>query len=162
MVGISPDGRYWWDGTRWVPLLASPPAAAAQPVSTVPRGMRALLIATLAVSDLFTVALALFGLLAILDYKGMLGQPPPEPNAADAGVWVLIVVFELLFVITAAATAGVLTRASWARAACYLAGGALVITCVGLVLAVPIFYAASRASLREPPSPYQRPGSSSA
>jgi hypothetical protein len=161
-MGISPDGRYWWDGTRWVPLLASPAAGAAQPVATAPRGMRGLLIAMLAVSDLFTLALALFGLLAILDYKGLLGRPPAEPSASDAGVYALIAVFELLFVITIAATAGVLTRASWARAACYLAGVALVLTCLGLVLAIPIFYAASRASLREPPSPYQLPGSSSA
>ncbi len=161
-MGISPDGRYWWDGTRWVPFLTSPAAAASQPISTAPRGMRGLLIATLAVSDLLTLALALFGLLAILDYKGMLGRPAAEPSANDAAGWVLIVIFELLFVITIAATAGVLTRARWARAACYVAGVALVLTCLGLVLAVPIFYAASRASLGEPPSPYQLPGSSSA
>jgi hypothetical protein len=161
-VGISPDGRYWWDGTRWVPLLASPAGAAAKPVSTAPRGMRGLLIGSLLVSDLFTAPLALVGLLAIADDKGMLGRPPPPPNPDAAAGWVVVIAFELLFLVTIAASVAVLTRLSWARAASYVAATALALTCLGLLLAIPIFYAASRASLREPPSPYQLPGSSSA
>ena len=108
----------------------------------------------LLISDLFTGFLALFGLLALADVKGMLGNPPQN---LDSGTMDLIAVFELLFVVTFAATAGVFSRAPWARAVTYTAGVALSLTCLGLVLAIPIFIAAARAPLGPTPSPYTLP-----
>src|SRR5882724_8204841 len=111
---LSPDGRYWWDGVRWVPV-GLPTAYYQPPPYTFPGpspGLRSFLIVVLVIADIVTGLLAVAGLLAIVDGLGWLG---PNPTPMDSGAVGLVAFFEVLFLVTLVATIGVLRRSGlWA------------------------------------------------
>jgi hypothetical protein len=59
----------------------------------------------------------------------------------------LLLVFIVLFALSLAATIGVAARSRWARIVAIAAGIAISLTCLGLVLGIPILVAAARAPL---------------
>jgi hypothetical protein len=149
---LSPDGKYWWDGVRWVPL--GPPQAYWQqpPSYQVPApspGLMTFLIVMLGLGDAVTGLFALFGLLAGLDYLGLFGNQ----DSADTGAVVLIFVFFGLFAIMVAATVGVVGRRGWGRWVAIAAGVAMCLTCLGSVVGIPIIVAAIRAPMMKKPVP---------
>lgn len=122
----------------WVP--AAPSVWAPSP------GLRTFLLVVLILNDLVTGFFALFGLLALADFLGLIGSDHTPGRPED---FVLIAVFVLLFALSLAATIGVARRSSWARVMALVAGAAVCLTCLGLVLGIPILIAASRAPLRK-------------
>lgn len=144
---LSPDGRYWWDGVRWVPV-GLPTTYYQPPPYTFPApspGLRPFLIVFLVIADVFTGLLAVAGLLAFADELGWLGH---DTTQMDAGANGLVAFFEVLFLITLIATIGVVRRSGlWARIVTIAAGVLLCITCLGLVLGIPIIVAAARAPM---------------
>jgi hypothetical protein len=101
----------------------------------------------LVVTSVVTGLLALFGLLGVTT----------GPGPVDVSVIFLFVVFVVLFALPVAATVGVARRADWARVIAIIAGIAVSLTCVGLVLGIPIIIAAARAPLRADVSPITPP-----
>jgi len=98
-------------------------------------GMRTLLLIMLALSTVFTGLLTLFGLL---------GETSPTNDSGGTGV-VLFTAFLIMFAVSALALLGVANRASWARGAAIAAGIVVSLSCLGLVLGIPIIIAAARA-----------------
>src|SRR5579871_3901207 len=94
---LSPDGNYWWDGLRWVPLANRYQLAwTAPPTERLPAaspGLRSFLIVMLAVGDAVAGVFATFALLAGLDYTGVFGNH----DSADPGGVGLIIFFVVLF-----------------------------------------------------------------
>ena len=101
----------------------------------------------LVLDSVVTFLFAVFGLLALADAAGLIGS---DHTPLEAGTGILIAVFELLFLITLAATIGVALRTAWARVMAIVAGVAISLTCLGMVLGIPILIAASRAPIRRP------------
>ncbi|HEX9097787.1 MAG TPA: hypothetical protein VF990_16995 [Candidatus Dormibacteraeota bacterium] len=119
---------------RWRPAVVPSPAPSP--------GLRQFLLAMLAITSVITGLLALFGLLGV---------------TTGPGPWGLFVFFVVLFALPVAATVGVATQAAWARVAAIIAGVAVSLTCLGLVLGIPIIIAATRAPLRAQASPITGP-----
>ena len=148
----SSDRLWWWDGRQWVPAhqapMPPPPAAppayyygsASNPLAPSP-GLRPFLIVVLVIDTVLTLLFALFGTAAVIQ----------GPN--DTGTITLWLVFVLLFLITVAALVGVVVRARWARWAAIAAGVAISLTCLGLIVGIPIIVAAARAPLARTPAP---------
>lgn len=145
----SPDRMWWWNGTQWVPAsqapMPPPPAAppyyyAAPATSTLAPspGLRPFLIVVLIIDAVVTGLIALFGT------AGVVG------GANDAGAITLWLVFVALFGLTVAALVGVLLRAAWARWASLAAGIGISLTCLGLIIGIPVIVAAARAPLGKP------------
>ena len=173
----SPDGRFWWDGVRWVvvshPVPPPPSSQAPAPYWPPPApgygpppppgywapgppapfvwkaspGLRPFLLVVLIIADVVTGLLAISGVLALAQYAGLLGGSSVN---GDNGVFVLIAVFELLFGVSLAATVGVIRRSRWARIVTIVAGVLLSLTCLGVVLGIPIIVAGARAPIRKP------------
>jgi hypothetical protein len=144
---LSPDGNYWWDGMRWVALNPYQAQWQQPPPFQMPApspGLRPFLIVFLIISDVLTGLLAIAGLLALLDYLGVV---PSSGPAADAADYSLIGFFFVLFALTLASTIGVVRRSRWARAVTIAAGLALCLTCLGVVLGIPIIVAGARAPM---------------
>jgi len=146
---LSPDGNYWWDGLRWVPVgnpyqqvWQAPPYQLPAPSP----GLRPFLIVMLAIGDAVSGVLAVFGLLAGLDYLGVFGNH----DAADPGAVALIFFFVVLFALMVAATIGVVRRTPWARWAAIAAGVAICLTCLGCLIGIPIMVSALRAPMTRP------------
>jgi len=147
---LSPDGNYWWDGLRWVPMVnpyqqawtAPPPYRLPAPSP----GLRPFLIVMLAIGDAVSGLFAIFGSLAGLDYLGLFGNQ----DSADPGAVALIFFFLALFALMVAATAGVVRRARWARWVAIAAGVAMCLTCLGCVIGIPIMVSAIRAPMTKP------------
>ena len=131
-----------------VPMPPPPPGygAPAPSVWAPSPGLRTFLLVVLILNDLVSGFFALFGLLALADYLGLIGSDHTAGRPED---FVLIAVFVLLFALSLAATIGVARRASWARVMAIVAGAAVSLTCLGLVLGIPILIAASRAPIRQ-------------
>jgi hypothetical protein len=147
----SPDGFWWWDGARWVPAAQAPmppppsfaPYGQPPPFELKPSpGLRPFLIVVLAIDTVLTALLALFGTIGEVQNLGQ--------GSDDAGGIVLWIVFVVLFVLAAAGLAGVILRTAWARWVAIAAGVAACLTCLGLVLGIPIVVAAARAPIRKP------------
>ena len=98
-------------------------------------GLRILLLALLAVVGMISGLFSLFGLLGISN-----GFSSPGDILFAAVVLFLCAASLLAF-------GGIVIRASWARPIAIVAGTAISLTCVGMVLGVPILIAASRANL---------------
>ncbi len=109
-------------------------------------GLRTFLLVMLILNNLVTGFFALFGLAALADYLGLIGT---DHSGGGPGEYFLIAVFVLLFALSLAATIGVVRRSSWARVMALVAGAAVSLTCLGLVLGIPILVAASRAPIRK-------------
>lgn len=144
----SADGQWWWDGAQWQPRSAfmPPPSPygsaqpvvpywnAPPPVSLAPSpGLRIFLIVVLAITTGVTGFFALFGVLGVAG------------GANDTAAITLAAAFVVLLIASVIALVGVSIRASWARVAAILAGVAVSLTCLGLVLGIPILVAAARA-----------------
>ncbi len=146
---LSPDGNYWWDGLRWVPLANPYQQAWTAPPYRLPAaspGLRPFLIVMLAIGDVVSSLLALAGLLAGLDYLGVFGNHDP----ADPGAVALIVFFVVLDALMLAATVGVVRRTAWARWVAIAAGLVMCLTCLGCVIGIPIMVSAIRAPITRP------------
>lgn len=153
---LSPDGNYWWDGRQWVAMHPYQPQWQAAPPYQLPApspGLRPFLMVVLVISDILTGLLAAAGLLALLQYFGVIG---PESEPTDPSVFALIGFFFLLFALLLGATVGVARRSgTWARVVTIVAGVALCFTCLGIVLGIPIIVAGARAPMSKPaPSGY--------
>src|SRR5690242_5541643 len=117
----SPDLRWWWDGTNWIPAEQapippppqSPPGYAAQPPAYMfapvqqglqpSPGLRTFLIVVLAIDVAVTGFMSLFGVLGV-------AGGAEEPSGA-----ILLSVFVVLLAIAVAGLVGVIVRAVWAR-----------------------------------------------
>jgi hypothetical protein len=176
----SPDRLWWWDGQKWVPAPQAPPPPpptyapqlppphaywpqqpqpASLPLPPPPAywqqsaptdflapapGLRifllVFLVLTAVVSGLFMSA----GALAI------------SSGSTDSGSLIFLSIFVVLFGLSLAATIGVARRSPWSRVVAILAGVAVSLTCLGMVLGIPILVAAIRApglSRRSAPPP---------
>jgi hypothetical protein len=137
----SPDGQWWWDGTRWRPR-AEGGIAAYEPGSWQPPppitlkpspGLRIVLLVALIIEAL------LFGVLALSGVATVSG------GETDAGNLTLVVIVVVLFLLAVVATIGVAIRAPWSRVVAILAGVGISVTCIGLVIGIPILVTAARA-----------------
>ncbi|HYT13573.1 MAG TPA: hypothetical protein VEL12_12375 [Candidatus Nitrosopolaris sp.] len=151
----SADGKWWWDGTRWLPsddfIARQLPGYVPQPSGYLPPpvygmapagrslapspGLRAFLLIMLSLSTILTGLLTLFGLI---------GETSPTNDSGTTGV-VLFTAFIIMFAVSALALVAVTIRASWAQLAAIAAGVVVSLSCIGLVLGIPIIIAAARA-----------------
>lgn len=149
---LSPDGNYWWDGLRWIPLVQPQVPWQVPPAYQPPlpsRGLLPFLITFLVLADIVTVLLALSGVLALLNYAGVGG--PYDGPPVDIVNYLLIGYFELVAAMTILATVGVVTRSgAWARVVTIVAGVLISLSCVGVLLGIPIVIAATRAPMSKP------------
>jgi len=139
----SADGQWWWDGSQWMPRnqmvapgYAMPPPTFQMPppiVLTPSPGLRIVLLVMLSLNALIAGFFSLFG---------VLGVAGGANTGADI---VLAALFVVLFAVTMLALVGVAMRASWSRWAAIAAGIAVSLTCLGLVLGIPILVTAARA-----------------
>jgi hypothetical protein len=136
----SRDGLFWWDGYRWIhrgayPPDLSPPPPPLYPVSTFLKpspGLRIALIVALALE------VALSGLFAVAFVAGASQQ-------RDAFSYALG--FELIatFLLSLVALVAVIVRTAWSRWVAIAAGIIVSLTCLGLVLGIPIVITSARA-----------------
>lgn len=98
-------------------------------------GLRPFLVVVLVIDAVLTGLVTLGGTLAVI-------QGPD-----DSGTITLWLVFMALFALPVAALVGVILRTRWARWLALAAGVAISLTCVGLVVGIPIIVAAARAPL---------------
>ena len=151
----SADGQWWWDGVRWQPrdafIARQLPGYVPQPSGYWPpptygmasagsslapsTGLRTFLLVMLSLSTILTGLLSLFGLI---------GETSPENQAGTTGI-VLFAAFVIMFAVSAVALVGIATRASWAQLAAIAAGVVVSLSCLGLVLGIPILISAARA-----------------
>lgn len=117
-------------------MVAYPPATWQPPariVLTPSPGLRIVLLVALIIESL------LFGLLALAGVSSVAGGETSAGNVA------LVAVVVVIFVLAAAATIGVAIRAPWSRVVAILAGVGVSLTCLGLVIGIPILVTAARA-----------------
>gem|GEM_PF-2386967 len=118
---------------------APPPVQSHAPVQAKPTlGLRVLLLVALAATGMISALFSFFGLLGLSN------------GATSTGDILFAAVVLFLFAASLLAFAGILIQASWARPAAIIAGTAISLTCVGLVVGIPILIAASRANLNRP------------
>jgi hypothetical protein len=141
----SADGQWWWNGWEWrprseiTPALAPdswmpPPVPSSLQIALTPSpGLRIFLLLVLGIAGFLTGGLSLFGVLGV------------GGGANSSGDIVFFGAIVLLFALVLLALAGVAIRARWARLAAIIAGIAISLTCVGLILGIPILVAAARA-----------------
>jgi hypothetical protein len=98
-------------------------------------GLRIFLLVVLIVDALITGVFTLAGIAAV------------TTGSTDTSSIVLLLVFIVLFALSVAATIGVAMRSRWARIVAIAAGVAVSLTCLGLVLGIPILVASARAPL---------------
>jgi hypothetical protein len=83
----------------------------------------------------------------LLSFFGLLGISNGYISPGDL---LFAAVVLLLCAVSLLAFAGIVIRASWARPIAIMAGTAISLTCIGMVLGIPILIAASRANLSRP------------
>jgi hypothetical protein len=96
-------------------------------------GLRIFLLVVLIVTS------SIFGLFTLLGLLGTIG------GATDTSSLGFYLVVTLLFGLSLAATIGVARRSRWARIVALATGVAVSLTCLGLVLGIPIIVASARA-----------------
>ena len=126
MTPAVPSASYWVPPSvpSYAPVLHAPTP-----------GLRAVLLVVLGVEGLITGLFSVFGLAAL----------NADANSSDAVL--LFALFAILFALSVLAFVGVMIRATWSRSVAIIAGIAVSLTCLGLVLGIPILIAASRADL---------------
>ena len=102
-------------------------------VLTPSPGLRIVLLIALVFESL------LFGLVSL---GGVSSVVQGETNAGNVALVAVVVVAS---VVAVAATIGVAVRAPWSRVVALIAGVAISLTCVGLVIGIPILITAARA-----------------
>ena len=144
---FSPDGLYWWDGGRWVPL-AQPPRPVAPPLPPVyagptappwytepSPGLRIVLLIAL------SLEVGLSGLTSFVFFGSTIGGSQDNVFLG----YLLGLAFAGLFVVSLAGIVGVATRAIWGRWMAIAAGILACWTIAGALLGVPILVTAARA-----------------
>jgi len=108
-------------------------------------GLRAFLLVALVIASVIWGLFTIFGILGV-------SQNAMQSASYNSGQWndfysglVFFGIIAVLFLISVVATIGVFARASWARWAAIAAGIASCLTCLGLVIGIPILVAAARA-----------------
>jgi len=120
------------------PAYGAPPGYGMQPpgvASTASPRLRTLLVVVLALSTTLT------GLLALV---GVIGETSPTNEAGTTGI-VLLTAFVIMFGTSAIALIGVAMRTSWCRVAAIVAGVVVSLSCLGIVLGIPIIISAALA-----------------
>jgi hypothetical protein len=148
---FSPDGLYWWDGTKWAPRTGLPAVQLQQPpppgyyVPPPPAyggtssflkpspGLRIVLIVALALEALVTGVFSFAFIIAAVS------------ESQDASGYILGAICIGIFVVTGLALVGVVLRTAWSRWMAIAAGILIAWTCIGLVLGIPILVTAARA-----------------
>ena len=156
----SPDGMYWWDGRSWIPaaqLPAPPPPPVPPSYYMVPPaagsdwapspGLRAFLIVLLVIEAVLTGLFSLAGIAGV--------SQSPDPLGVS-----LLVLFLAIFLLSVLALIAVFQRLSWARWVALAAGIGVSLTCLGLVIGIPVIVSAARAPLAREPSAYSPPTAS--
>jgi hypothetical protein len=161
----SPDGQWWWDGTRWRPR--NEPAPAPAPAYTVPPqpygyqggypmpgpapifnmpppvliqpspGLRIVLIVSL------SLAAVLAGLVSLVAIFGTVSDS--TSGISTSGDIVFLVIVSVMFAVTVVALVGSVIRARWSRVVAIIAGVAVTLTCIGALVGIPIIVTAARA-----------------
>lgn len=147
---------WWWDGAKWVPASQAPvpPPPPAPPgyyymppppgAGWAPSpGLRTFLLVFLGLDAGLTGLMTLFGTLAVIQ-----GASQGENTASGVIFWLI---FAALFGLAILAIVGVARRSPWARWVALAAGIVISLTCLGLVIGIPIIVAAARAPLGKPP-----------
>jgi hypothetical protein len=153
---FSPDGLFWWDGTRWVPrpgvpavtpqpqpppLFYPPPP----PPSAGPSGFPSYLKPSPGLRIVLLIALSLevgaTGLLAVVFLGSTIsgGQDNPALGYVIGGG------LGGSFLVSLAAIIGVSMRTVWSRWVAIAAGILISWTCVGAVIGIPVIVTAARA-----------------
>ena len=122
------------------------PAPYATPSFLAPApGLRVFLLVVLVIASVIWGLFTLFGILGI-------SQSAMQRATFNSTQWndfygglVFFGIIAVLFAISLVATIGVFARTSWGRWAAIAAGIASCLTCLGLVVGIPILVAASRA-----------------
>jgi len=113
------------------------PAGSWQPpariVLTPSPGLRIVLLVALIIECL---------LFAVLAFAGVASLTSGETGSGNVALVAAVV---LIFVVAVAATIGVAIRAPWSRLVAIIAGIGISVTCVGLVIGIPILVTAARA-----------------
>ncbi len=135
---------WWWDGRQWIPATQAPVPppqfGMPPPLVLVPSpGLRSFLLVMLLIASLIWGLLTVFGILG--ESQNFNGA---QWNDFHSGL-VFFGIIAVLFLISLIATIGVFARTSWARWAAIAAGIASCLTCLGLVIGIPILVAAARA-----------------
>jgi hypothetical protein len=94
---------------------------------------------------MLVIASVIWGLLTVF---GILGESQNFSSAQKNDFYSGLVFFGIiavLFLVSLTATIGVFARTSWARWAAIAAGIASSLTCLGLIIGIPILVAAARA-----------------
>ena len=153
---------WWWDGAKWVPAnqapVPQPPQGPPSYYYSIPPpatsgwapspGLRTFLLIFLGLDAGLTGLLSLFGTLGEVQNLSQ-GSAREDPNFA-AGI-IFWLVFVALFGLAIVAIVGVARRSPWARWVALADGIVISLTCLGLVLGIPIIVAAARAPLGRPP-----------
>lgn len=147
---FSPDGLYWWDGSRWMPR-ADVPAVAPRPMFPPPPpppgysgggtpsylkpspGLRIVLIIALSLEALITGLVSFAFIVSVIQEGG------------DVFGYVLGFAFVAMFVLSGLALLGVSLRTAWSRWVAIAAGILISWTCIGAVIGIPILVTAARA-----------------
>ena len=145
---FSPDGLFWWDGSRWVPQPARPAYGAMPPPPPPPPGysgatswtkpspgLRIVLLVALAIETL---------LAALLSFAFVVAAASGGQDAFSYGLGGLCLV---IFTVSGAALIGAILRTAWARWVAIAAAILVSWTCIGLVLGIPILVTAGRLEL---------------
>ena len=158
----SPDLMWWWDGAKWVPAnqapVPQPPQGPPSYYYSIPPpatsgwapspGLRTFLLVFLGLDAGLTGLLSLFGTLGEVQNLSQ-ASAREDPNFV-AGI-IFWLVFVALFGLAIVAIVGVARRSPWARWVALADGIVISLTCLGLVLGIPIIVAAARAPLGRPP-----------
>jgi hypothetical protein len=162
---------WWWDGTRWMPANQAPmPQPPQGPPSyyyySIPPqatsgwapspGLRTFLLVCLGLDAGLTGLLSVFGTLG--EVQNLSQGATQDPNFATGIIFWLVLV--ALFGLAILAIVGVARRSPWARWVALADGIVISLTCLGLVLGIPIIIAAARAPLGKPAAPYAMPTAS--
>src|SRR2546430_8687537 len=157
----SPELCGWGDATRGVPgsqAQAPPPPAVPPGYYVMPPpagagwapspGLRTFLLVFLGLDAGLTGLLSLFGTLG--EVQNISQGATQDPNFATGIIFWLG--FVALLALAGLAIVGVARRSAWARWVALADGIVISLTCLGLVLGIPIIVAAARAPLGKPAS----------
>jgi hypothetical protein len=129
---MPPSAKYGMPPPSGYGMPAPPPSYMAIALTPSP-GLRIFLLVVLSIAGFLTGLASLFGVLGVAG------------GANSTGDILFFAAFVVLFAVSLLALVGAAIRARWSRWAAIAAGIALSLTCLGLVLGIPILIAAARA-----------------
>jgi hypothetical protein len=108
-------------------------------------GLRLFLLVMLVIASVIWGLLTVFGILGVSQNATLSASFNSTQWNEFYGELVFFGLIAVLFLISLIATIGVFARTSWARWAAIAAGIASCLTCLGLIIGIPILVAAARA-----------------